>query len=370
MAGIYIHIPFCKQACIYCNFYFEKGKKNQSALVDAIINEIEIRKNEISEPIKTLYFGGGTPSYLDYQYLEKIINAVHSNYNTSLLTEVTLEANPDDIDTEKLINWKSLGINRLSIGVQSFYDSHLKWMNRAHNSEEAESSIKEALKLNFELSIDLIFGIPNSTHEQWLSNLNKTIALGVHHISCYGLTLEPNTPWEKLIKRGQYQNTSDGLSAEQFEMADNILQLNHYEHYEISNYALKDKKAKHNSSYWAGEQYIGIGPSAHSFNHTSRSWNISDIKQYIESLSNNIRPYEEEQLSKENRINEYLMTSLRTSDGIIIDKLNEIGIQVNDLKAQLTEEIKKGFVLLNDKGLKLSPKGMLYADAIASKLFV
>ena len=370
MAGIYIHIPFCKQACIYCNFYFEKGKKNQSALVDAIINEIEIRKNEISEPIKTLYFGGGTPSYLDSQYLEKIINAVHSKYNTSLLTEVTLEANPDDIDTEKLINWKSLGINRLSIGVQSFYDSHLKWMNRAHNSEEAESSIKEALKLNFELSIDLIFGIPDSTHEQWLSNLNKTIALGVHHISCYGLTLEPNTPWEKLIKRGQYQNTSDGLSAEQFEMADNILQLNHYEHYEISNYALKDKKAKHNSSYWAGEQYIGIGPSAHSFNHTSRSWNISDIKQYIESLSNNIRPYEEEQLSKENRINEYLMTSLRTSDGIIIDKLNELGIQVNDLKAQLTEEIKKGFVLLNDKALKLSPKGMLYADAIASKLFV
>ena len=370
MAGIYIHIPFCKQACIYCNFYFEKGKKNQSALVDAIINEIEIRKNEISEPIKTLYFGGGTPSYLDSQYLEKIINAVHSNYNTSLLTEVTLEANPDDIDTEKLINWKSLGINRLSIGVQSFYDSHLKWMNRAHNSEEAESSIKEALKLNFEVSIDLIFGIPDSTHEQWLSNLNKTIDLGVHHISCYGLTLEPNTPWEKLIKRGQYQNTSDGLSAEQFEMADNILQLNHYEHYEISNYALKDKKAKHNSSYWAGEQYIGIGPSAHSFNHTSRSWNISDIKQYIESLSNNIRPYEEEQLSKENRINEYLMTSLRTSDGIIIDKLNELGIQVNDLKAQLTEEIKKGFVLLNDKALKLSPKGMLYADAIASKLFV
>jgi oxygen-independent coproporphyrinogen-3 oxidase len=370
MAGIYIHIPFCKQACIYCNFYFEKGKKNQTALVDAIINEIEIRKNEISEPIKTLYFGGGTPSYLDSQYLEKIINAVHSNYNTSLLTEVTLEANPDDIDTVKLINWKSLGINRLSIGVQSFYDSHLKWMNRAHNSEEAESSIKEALKLNFELSIDLIFGIPDSTHEQWLSNLNKTIALGVHHISCYGLTLEPNTPWEKLIKRGQYQNTSDGLSAEQFEMADNILQLNHYEHYEISNYALKDKKAKHNSSYWAGEQYIGIGPSAHSFNHTSRSWNISDIKQYIESLSNNIRPYEEEQLSKENRINEYLMTSLRTSDGIIIDKLNELGIQVNDLKAQLTEEIKKGFVLLNDKALKLSPKGMLYADAIASKLFV
>jgi oxygen-independent coproporphyrinogen-3 oxidase len=370
MAGIYIHIPFCKQACIYCNFYFEKGKKNQTALVDAIINEIEIRKNEISEPIKTLYFGGGTPSYLDSQYLEKIINAVHSNYNTSLLTEVTLEANPDDIDTVKLINWKSLGINRLSIGVQSFYDSHLKWMNRAHNSEEAESSIKEALKLNFELSIDLIFGIPDSTHEQWLSNLNKTIALGVHHISCYGLTLEPNTPWEKLIKRGQYQNTSDGLSAEQFEMADNILQLNHYEHYEISNYALKDKKAKHNSTYWAGEQYIGIGPSAHSFNHTSRSWNISDIKQYIESLSNNIRPYEEEQLSKENRINEYLMTSLRTSDGIIIDKLNELGIQVNDLKAQLTEEIKKGFVLLNDKALKLSPKGMLYADAIASKLFV
>lgn len=370
MAGIYIHIPFCKQACIYCNFYFEKGKKNQTALVDAIINEIEIRKNEISEPIKTLYFGGGTPSYLDSQYLEKIINAVHSNYNTSLLTEVTLEANPDDIDTEKLFNWKSLGINRLSIGVQSFYDSHLKWMNRAHNSEEAESSIKEALKLNFELSIDLIFGIPDSTHEQWLSNLNKTIALGVHHISCYGLTLEPNTPWEKLIKRGQYQNTSDGLSAEQFEMADNILQLNHYEHYEISNYALKDKKAKHNSSYWAGEQYIGIGPSAHSFNHTSRSWNISDIKQYIESLSNNIRPYEEEQLSKENRINEYLMTSLRTSDGIIINKLNELGIQVNDLKAQLTEEIKKGFVLLNDKALKLSPKGMLYADAIASKLFV
>lgn len=370
MAGIYIHIPFCKQACIYCNFYFEKGKKNQSALVDALIKEIELRKTEISEPIKTVYFGGGTPSYLDSQYLEKIINAVHSNYNTSLLTEVTLEANPDDIDTEKLINWKSLGINRLSIGVQSFFDSHLKWMNRAHNSEEAESSIKEALKLNFEVSIDLIFGIPDSTHEQWLSNLNKTIDLGVHHISCYGLTLEPNTPWEKLIKRGQYQNTSDGLSAEQFEMADNILQLNHYEHYEISNYALKDKKAKHNSSYWAGEQYIGIGPSAHSFNHTSRSWNISDIKQYIESLSNNIRPYEEEQLSKENRINEYLMTSLRTSDGIIIDKLNELGIQVNDLKAQLTEEIKKGFVLLNDKALKLSPKGMLYADAIASKLFV
>jgi oxygen-independent coproporphyrinogen III oxidase len=370
MAGIYIHIPFCKQACIYCNFYFEKGKKNQSLLVDALIKEIELRKNEISEPIKTVYFGGGTPSYLEFNYLEKIINSIKANYDLTKIDELTIEANPDDINEERLNQWKSLGINRLSIGVQSFFDSHLKWMNRAHNSEEAESSIKEALKLNFEVSIDLIFGVPNSTHEQWLSNLNKTIALGVHHISCYGLTLEPNTPWEKLIKRGQYSSSNDELTAEQFEIADTILKENHYEHYEISNYALKGKRAKHNSSYWAGEQYIGIGPSAHSYNLMTRSWNISDIKQYIESLSNNIRPFEEEQLSKENRINEYLMTSLRTSDGINIDKLNELGIQVNELKVQLTEEIKKGFVLLNDKAFKLSPKGMLYADAIASKLFV
>lgn len=370
MAGIYIHIPFCKQACIYCNFYFEKGKKNQSLLVDALVKEIELRNNEITEPIKTLYFGGGTPSYLEFNYLEQIIKSVKANYDLTEIAEVTLEANPDDINLERLNQWKSLGINRLSIGVQSFFDSHLKWMNRAHNSEEAESSIKEALKLNFEVSIDLIFGIPNSTHEQWLSNLNKTIALGVHHISCYGLTLEPNTPWEKLIKRGQYPSSNDDLSAEQFEMADSILQENQYEHYEISNYALRGKKAKHNSSYWAGEPYIGIGPSAHSYNLITRSWNISDIKQYIESLSINKRPFEEEQLSKENRINEYLMTSLRTSDGINIEKLNELDIQVDDLKKQLIEEIKKGFVFLNDKALKLSPKGMLYADAIASKLFV
>lgn len=370
MAGIYIHIPFCKQACIYCNFYFEKGKKNHQQLVDALINEIKLRTNEINEPIRTIYLGGGTPSYIDTSLLNQLFHSLNQCFNLSELTEVTLEANPDDIDLDKLQSWKALGINRLSIGVQSFFDNHLKWMNRAHNSTEAEKSIKQALNLNYEISIDLIFGIPNSTNDEWQTNIYKAIDLGVHHISCYGLTLEPNTPWEKLIKKGKYQSFNDALTAEQFEIADTLLQKHNYEHYEISNYALKNKKAKHNSSYWAGNSYIGIGPSAHSFNQTTRSWNISDIKTYIESISNNIRPFEEEILTQSNIINEYIMTSLRTSDGIIIEKIKEWGILEKTLTQQLTNEIKKGFVIHTNKAFKLSVKGMLYADAIASKLFV
>jgi oxygen-independent coproporphyrinogen III oxidase len=250
MSGLYIHIPFCRQACIYCNFHFEKGSKNVEPLVDAIIDEIEFRQKELNEPIKTIYFGGGTPTFIAADLLNQIMLKIKEQYDVANVEEITLESNPDDINEVNLATWKAIGFNRLSIGVQSFFDKHLKWMNRAHNASEAENCIRMAKKHGYIINIDLIFGIPLATNEEWQENLNKAVALGVHHLSCYGLTLEDNTPWKQLIKTKDYPSVNDDASSQQFLMAHDYLTQNGFIHYEISNYALNNHVAKHNSSYW------------------------------------------------------------------------------------------------------------------------
>jgi oxygen-independent coproporphyrinogen-3 oxidase len=370
MSGIYIHIPFCRQACIYCNFYFEKGNKNVEPLVDAILHEIELRQTELNEPIKTIYFGGGTPTFISADWLSKIMQKIQSRFDISAVEEITLEANPDDINDANLETWKTIGFNRLSIGVQSFFNSHLKWMNRAHNATEAENCIRMAKKHGFTINIDLIFGIPMATDDEWQFNLNKAVELGVHHLSCYGLTLEDNTPWKQLIKTKAYPTVNDDVSSKQFVMAHDFLTQNGFMHYEISNYALKNHFAKHNSSYWKKKKYLGIGPSAHSFNQIERSWNIADNKIYIESLQKNQLPTEREILSKENQFNELIMTSLRTIWGLNIKEIESFGFDMKAFNNEKSRFIDKNWLYEKEGVLFLTLEGMLYADLIAAELFV
>ena len=277
MAGIYIHIPFCKKACNYCDFHFSTSLKNKSSLVNALINEIKLRKNELKdEVVQTIYFGGGTPSLLELDEITSLLESIKTDYLLSDNIELTIEVNPDDISEEKLISWKSLGINRLSVGVQSFYDRDLKLMNRAHNSHQSEKSIKLVAKYFDNFTIDLIYGIPEMTSQEWISNLEKAIAFGVPHISCYALTVEPKTVLEKQIANGKIRPVNDDIYLEHFNIMTTLLKSNGFIHYEFSNFSKEGYYSKNNSAYWKGEKYLGIGPSAHSFNGINRSWNISN----------------------------------------------------------------------------------------------
>lgn len=370
MAGIYIHIPFCKQACIYCNFHFEKGKKNIPILIDAICKEIELRQNETNEKIETIYFGGGTPSYIEVDFIEKIISKINKNFTTGKSIEITLEANPDDITKDILTEWKNIGINRLSIGVQSFFDSHLKWMNRAHNVSQAMECIQLAKSLNFQLSIDLIFGIPIANNDEWIKNLETIENLSPEHISCYGLTLEENTPWSKLITQKKYPNLNEDITSEQFILAHDFLEANGYTHYEISNYAKKNQFAVHNSSYWKGKTYLGFGPSAHSFNQNERYWNIADNQQYQTSINANILPQEREKLSITDIFNETIMIGLRTMWGIDVNKLKSLNTDLKSFYKTITTYKNKGWINSSESSITLTKEGMLYADKISSSLFI
>ncbi len=338
-------------------------------MVEAIAKEAALRKNEITEPIETVYFGGGTPSFLSPAQLEQIVKTLHQHYNLSLVKELTLEANPDDITLEKLQQWQSFGVNRLSIGVQSFNDADLKWMNRAHNTEQAFESISQALQLGFEISIDLIFGLPDSGEGQWLKNLETANALGVHHLSCYGLTLEHNTAWEKLISRKAYKAPDEQATAHQFEMTMDFLEANGWGHYEISNYCRPGYEAKHNTAYWQNKPYIGLGPSAHSFNGNERLWNIADNAQYVASIQKGELPLQSELLTRQNKINEYLMTGLRTKWGIDLKVPAAQGFKTESLKLLLNNYIGKGWLKSEGDIFTLTKQGKLYADAIASELF-
>lgn len=370
MAGIYIHIPFCRQACIYCNFHFEKGKKNISILIDAICKEIELRQKETNEKVETIYFGGGTPSYIEVNFIEKIINQIKKHFILDNNLEITLEANPDDITKDILVEWKKIGINRLSIGVQSFFDAHLKWMNRAHNVSQALECIQLAKSLNFQLSIDLIFGIPIANNDEWLKNLETIVNLSPEHISCYGLTLEENTPWSKLIAQKKYPNLDDNIASEQFILAHDYLKANGYTHYEISNYAKNNHFAVHNSSYWKGKNYLGFGPSAHSFNQNERYWNIADNQQYQTSINNNILPQEREKLSTNDIFNETIMIGLRTMWGIDLVKLESLNIDLSSFYNTINTYINNGWIDSSETNITLTKEGMLYADKISSSLFI
>jgi oxygen-independent coproporphyrinogen-3 oxidase len=323
MAGIYIHIPFCKQACSYCDFHFSTNLKNRSRIVNAIVQEMNLRKNYLNgEIIETLYFGGGTPSLLTKQELYILIEEVHKLFTISNELEICLEANPDDLNKEKIIELNDVNINRLSIGVQSFHDKDLAFMNRAHNREEALSSIKQSQDLGINnLSIDLIFGGQTTNNLMWEENLETFFQLEVPHLSSYSLTVEDRTALHKAIKNGKINELDDGKAFEQYQILQDYIDDNKYEQYELSNYCKDKKYSKHNSSYWNRTKYLGLGPSAHSFNGNQREWNINNNSQYI-NLINSQKPFSEiENLTEKDQYHDYLITRLRTKWGINFDDL-------------------------------------------------
>ena len=372
MAGIYIHIPFCKQKCSYCDFHFSTNLQHKSNLIQAINKELEIRKNEISTPLETIYFGGGTPSILSEIELESIFETIYKNYSTKNLKEITLEANPDDLNKEKLNFLKSTPINRFSIGVQSFFEEDLKLMNRAHNTQEAETSIKLAQDFGFEnITIDLIYGSTTTTNEMWKQNLQKAIALNVPHISSYALTVEEKTILDHQIKKGITKPVDEDHQNEQFQLLVDTLTSNDFIQYEISNFGKEDYFSLHNSNYWKGIHYLGIGPSAHSYNGKTRAWNIANNSKYIQTINENKLPQEIEVLNEVEQFNEMIMIGLRTIYGIDLDRINSEFSQplVNSFYQELNQLINENLVEKKENKIILKPEAKFFADGIASRLF-
>lgn len=371
---IYLHIPFCKQACYYCDFHFSTSLSQKEAVVEAICQEIRLQKSYLKNThISTVYFGGGTPSILDETSLEAIFSTLHQTFTILPDAEITLEANPDDISVEKLAIFKKFGINRLSIGIQSFHEPHLKQMNRAHNAQEAETCVKLAQDAGINnITIDLIYAIPAPDHQILYSDLAKVEALNLQHVSAYCLTIEPQTVFGKWTKQGKMPNIDDDFSAQQFSILVENLQRMGYEQYEISNFARNQQYSKHNTSYWKQEEYLGIGPSAHSFNGASRQYNIANNTKYVQQINSGIIPATLEILTKEDQINEYLLTGLRTIWGCKIDYLDSIlGSSFLDLqKSYLQPILRAGHLEIDQHTLKLTQAGKLFADRIASDLFV
>ncbi|AZQ62453.1 radical SAM family heme chaperone HemW [Flammeovirga pectinis] len=376
MSGIYLHVPFCKQACHYCDFHFSTSLNTKNEVIKAMTLELELQKEYLKTPVETIYFGGGTPSILSYKELELLLNKVYQQNNISSgSVEVTLEANPDDLSKEKLQELKKLGVNRLSIGLQSFHEPHLKLMNRAHNAKESLECVKLAQDNGFDnITIDLIYGIPATSHEIWHKDLQTAIDLDVPHISSYCLTVEPKTALGHWTKTGKFTPADDEFGAIQFEHLVKTLKTEGYEHYEISNFAKPGHYSQHNSAYWQGRQYLGIGPGAHSFDGLqTRQYNVSNNPKYAKSLiEKNILPCEVENLTKEDGINEYLLTTLRTSWGCNLNHLRDVyGFDIRKEKGKELEEMdKNGWITWNGDLLILSEKGKLFADQISSDLFV
>ena len=345
----------------------------KNGFLQALLNEIILQKNFLtSEVVETIYFGGGTPSLLSANEITKILGAIHSNYAVAAETETTLEANPDDLSFEKLTALKQAGINRLSIGVQSFFEEDLRWMNRAHNAAQAQESIELAYEAGFDnISVDLIFGTPTLPDSNWKNNVDRAIALNVKHLSCYSLTVESKTPLEKLIRKKKLDGINTEDQARQFLLLIEWLSAAGYEQYEISNYSLPGMRSKHNSSYWEGKKYLGLGPSAHSFDGNSRQWNIANNAIYIRSLQQSIIPFESEMLSPAQKLNEWIMTSLRIKEGLQFDA------QARQLDYKMVELLKKksaryqqqDLLTITKNSLILTNKGKLYADGIAASLF-
>ena len=368
LAGIYIHIPFCKQACHYCNFHFSTSLQYKNELLEALLKEIDLQKNYTgSETVESIYFGGGTPSLLSVGEFIMIIEKIKTDFALKADTEITLEANPDDITDEKLIGWKKAGINRLSIGIQSFFDEDLIWMNRAHNAQQAVDNLQLAKRYFDNITIDLIYGTPALTNEKWKQNVDTAFTINIPHLSCYALTVEPKTPLYKMIKHGQTENVNPEKQSEQFLLLMEWMEKAGYEHYEISNFSKSGWRSRHNSSYWMGKNYLGIGPSAHSFNGTERQWNISNNNKYIESINNGVIPFEKEILTPVQKQNEYIMTSLRTMEGLKLEKFE--GVSLDRLIAASRKFIDSGLIKLENNSLLLTNNGKLLADGIAADLF-
>lgn len=372
MAGIYIHIPFCRQACHYCDFHFSTSMKNKEAMVAAIANEISMRREEFAgQTVETIYFGGGTPSVLSNDEIGQLINAVYQNYTVGNAPEITLEANPDDLTAERITALASTPINRLSIGIQSFFEEDLALMNRAHNALQAEESLRGAAQHFDNISVDLIYGIPGMDNSRWLQNVEKALSYGIPHISSYALTVEPKTALHKFVQSGAIAKPSDDAAQEQFLLLVDMLEANGFIHYELSNFGKEGYFSKNNTAYWLGKQYIGIGPSAHSYNGISRSWNIANNSLYMKAIQEGRLPAETEKLTVADRYNEYIMTGLRTIWGVSLERVErEFGKMYSDyLEKGAANFISNGLLQLENGILKTTREGKFLADGIASDLF-
>jgi oxygen-independent coproporphyrinogen-3 oxidase len=375
-AGIYIHIPFCKQACHYCDFHFSTSMKKKEEMVLALAKELRLRKNEFREDpefsgVETIYFGGGTPSVLTVDEIQFLIDTVREHYVVAQNPEITLEANPDDLSEENLIAFAEIGINRLSIGIQSFFEEDLKLMNRAHDSVQAKKCLEIATRYFDNISLDLIYGIPGMTNERWQQNIETALSFGIPHISSYALTVEPKTALNKLIQTGKVASPNDEVAQEHFMILVETLEANGFVHYELSNFGKENYFSRNNSAYWLGKKYIGIGPSAHSYDGDSRSWNVANNALYLKALQNDELPNEVEKLTLEDRYNEYIMTGLRTIWGVSLVRIEqEFGAQYLDyLKQQSQKFIDDGLLSITDGILKPTLKGKFLTDGIASDLF-
>ncbi|WP_445725533.1 radical SAM family heme chaperone HemW [Flavobacterium sp.] len=377
MAGIYIHIPFCKQACYYCDFHFSTSLKHKEALLNAIVDELILRKSEFNQQkIETIYFGGGTPSLLTIEEIQTLLNTIYKNYTVVSNPEITLEANPDDLSEEKIIQLSKTSINRLSIGIQSFFEDDLKFMNRAHSAIESKKCLTIATQYFDNITIDLIYGVPNMSSEKWKKNLQIAFEFGVPHISSYALTVEAKTALANFIEKGKLPPVDEELALTHFEILVAETEKQGFVQYEISNFGKPAYFSKHNMSYWLGEKYLGVGPSAHSFNGVERSWNVSNNTKYTKSIAEKIVPNTVETLSVENRFNEYIMTGLRTVWGVSFAKIeSEFG---NEILQQFIKNanpfIKKGLLKIeentSEKMVITTKKGKFLADGIASDLFI
>lgn len=373
MSGIYIHIPFCKQACHYCDFHFSTSMKKKNEMVLALMKELTMRAGEFkNEIVETIYFGGGTPSVLDISELKLLIDTVYQNYKVAENPEITLEANPDDLSKDRILEWAENRINRLSIGIQSFFEEDLKLMNRAHNANEAKACLTEATKHFDNISVDLIYGIPGLSNAQWQENIATALSFGIPHISSYALTVEPKTALKKLIQTGKIAEPNDEVAQEQFVILVETLQAKGFIHYELSNFGKENYFSKNNSSYWLGKKYLGIGPSAHSYNGVSRSWNVANNSLYLKSIQENQLPNEVEILSINDRYNEYIMTGLRTIWGVDLNRIeSEFGLKtLTYLKKQARKFLDDGLLSIDNHILKTTTKGKFLTDGIASDLFL
>lgn len=374
MAGIYIHIPFCNSKCNYCNFYSVASSKHLDAYVPALLKEIALQQPYLEkEPIETIYIGGGTPSLLGYTQLASILEKLNKTFEIKPDAEITIEANPNDLNASKIKEFKNLFINRLSIGIQSFFKEDLKYLHRLHSPSQAETAVKRSQDAGFEnISIDLIYGIPTLSDENWKKNLHYSFSLNVPHISAYSLTVEPNTALNKLITKGKLTAVNEEQSIKHFKVLMQQTKENDFLHYEVSNFCKKDYFSKHNSNYWKGIKYLGLGPSAHSYNKVERQWNISDTQKYIEHLDSNKLLYEKEVLSETDKLNEYIMTSLRTMWGCDLNYIETyFGISEKTRLKKISVQFIDDKKMINEKNhLILSDEGFLFADGIAAELFV
>ncbi|WP_026724413.1 radical SAM family heme chaperone HemW [Flavobacterium sasangense] len=373
MSGIYIHIPFCKQACHYCDFHFSTNLKKKEEMVLALAKEIELRKNEFKDEIvETIYFGGGTPSILQIADLRFLIDEVYRNYKVVENPEITVEANPDDLTENRIIELSKNKVNRLSIGIQSFFEDDLKMMNRAHNAEEAKKCLETAIQYFDNISIDLIYGVPEMSNEKWLQNIETALSFGVPHISSYALTVEPKTALHSFIQKGIIPQPDDEVAQEHFHILVDKLSENGFIHYELSNFGKENYFSKNNSSYWLGKKYIGIGPSAHSYDGKNRGWNVSNNSLYIKSIQENKLPIEIETLTKTDCYNEYIMTGLRTIWGVSLERVEqEFGKTYLDyLNRQAAKFIEDHLLFVDENILRTTKKGKFLSDGIASDLFL